>query len=262
MDSYFPDARLMDAADTDALVRALEGCAADWVFVMGPDLLPYSTLPGARPDHLHIAKRRPVRFLSRNSVTGEFDAEHGPELWPCDLLLRKASQWGAAPDVSLVPQAMAQWYVNATGETTFRNAHASISARLAMPGDAQARRELEISASLGADAPHGYAWIAGACAALLGLSEQSAAWIEDAEAARLAAADSARRVRLETDFEVRVLTPGECRIIRDLCFQMPPAQIYGRAAKLAEDGTKEGDRNARILRAAGDWLWLGQYPPD
>lgn len=262
MASYFPDARLMDEADTGALVQALEECEADWVFVMRSDLLPYSTLPGARPDHLHAARRRPMRFLSRNSVTGEFSTERGPELWPRDVLLNTVSRAGAAPNVSLVPQAMAQWYVNASGASAFRHAHASITARLQTGAGTQEKRDLEIGASLGADAQHGYAWIAGACAALLGLPPESWEWVEDADAVGLAARDFARRVRLETPYEVHVLTPGECRIVRDLCFQMPPASVYDQAAALAEDGTKEGEHSARILRAAGDWLWLGQYPPD
>lgn len=262
MASYFPEAIQLAADDQAALVRALTSCEADWVFVIGPDLLPYSTLPGTRPDQFHSAGRKPMRFLSRNSVTGEFCAEHGPELWPREVLLAKVSEAGAVPEVSLVPQAMGQWYVNPSGEAAYRHAHASVARRLAGAGTPEVRRELELSASLGADAPYGHAWIAGACASLLGFPATTGQDIEDPERSRLAAADLARRVRLETAYDVRVLGAGECRLARDLCFQMPPAQIYARAARIADDGTEAGGRRARTLRAASDWLWLDQYPAD
>lgn len=262
MNTYFPNAQSVAEGHRDALAQALMSCDAEWVFVIGPNLLPYSSLPKVRPEGARNARPRPMRFLSRNSVTGEFNSKHGPELWPRELLLSDISGTDAAPGISLVPRAMSQWYVNSSGRAAYSNAHTSITERMATASDAKARQALEISASLGADAPNGFAWIAGACAALLGLSAEAEAWIENTDAVHLAAKDYARRVRLETKFDVHVLGPGECRLMRDLCFQMPPSSIYDEAATCAEDGTTDGARQARILRAAGDWLWQGQHPPD
>ncbi len=257
---YFPQAVRVAPHDLNAQLAVLTDFKSDWVTLIESDILPFSVLPLMETDPICAKAGIPYAYISRNSVTEEFTAEHGPAIWPRLKLIEQLQSGNRSSRPELIlPVAMAHWYCNPTPEAAMQSGFASLLATLRNAPEKLLEKEIALRASVGADQKHGAAWIIGACHALLGsvssdLALEVKSPVSD-ESLQKRSNVLARRVRLQTRFSVYALSASESRILKDTAFQMPPARHYLAAAKVF---SKLDPQTADTYGKASAWLWGAQ----
>lgn len=258
---HLPHAVQVDPADVVAQTEALAQMAGDHVLVIAADTLPYSALSSLSLDPVLAGLGQPYAYLCRNTVTEEFTDISGPAVWPRKMLIAAVAASAPLPRPrAVIPTAMGQWYCNPDARTAFENGFKATRELMPQADTQTGMSNLVLRASIGADAQYGTGWIMGACHALLEKYDPHAAQtLEDTALAdtALRAVDLCRQVRLDTDFTVFALSPGESRMVKDAVFQLPPAARYRDLADLLDQAGKAGRARASLYREAAAWLWGG-----
>jgi hypothetical protein len=264
-----------------ALAGLLSGSAVPGVAVVPPGVRPWSTAAALSPGPAVLRAAaagaagassggRAILWPAVNDLTGGPAAGTGLWLFPAALApeRRAAAAAGIAAGGAPVtgnavpvtpPLYTATWDCGASPETAFRAGHAAMAA----PAD----EDRGLTASLGADRPHGLWWGIGAATALLGLAADPA-WAAEAPTPgrpsdRVAARrhELARQVRLRCGIEMRPLDPAQAAALRAMRSPIPPAALWDRhAADLAavaraddaDDGADDGATEDRGHRSAAD----------
>ncbi len=259
---YLPQAVQVDPADAAAQADALNRMTEDHVLVIAADTLPYSALPSLSLDPVLAGLQQPYAYLCRNTVTEEFTDISGPAVWPRDVLIAAVAASASLPRPgAVIPTAMAQWYCNPDARTAFENGFKATRELMPQADTQTGMSNLVLRASIGADAQYGTGWIMGACHALLEKYDpHTAQTLEDTALADTAlraqrAVDLCRQVRLDTDFTVFALSPGESRMVKDAVFALPPAARYRDLADLLDQAGKAGRARASLYREAAAWQW-------
>ena len=245
MNRYLRDYFRIAPGDSEAMARFLQRETADHILILDVDVLPGSSLPLYIPDPLLLASGRCIRLLSRNSVTGGFDNRHGPLICTRDRLL--ANLTVPTPE-AVVPVALSDWHCNDTAEGAFRSAFETVSA---LPAG-----EAECAASIGADVPHGLAWMLGGLSALGGSGQVAAAWsrervvLDDHAAAWRQIVTLARGLRLDRGLDVWPLDAGQSRLAKAVSGDWPPARMFHQIAAFYDSLGKDGEGTAARYRVA------------
>lgn len=252
--AHLPAAVRVDPHDAPAQRAAIAAMQGDWVLVMAADLLPYSTLVAMPAEPSLLTAGVAHRYLSRNVVTHGFDSANGPALWPRTVLAAAFEQGPELPQPdAVVPTVLALWHCNPDPKAAFLAGHETLRAAIAdnLPG-------IELMASLGADAAHGHAWIAGGYTALLGEgagAKANARLSDDPAGNESFARDLAREVRLAGRYDVQCLDPVQSRMLKQIVYQTPDALIFDRLADVLDRHGPQAQRRAGLYRAAAAWIW-------
>lgn len=221
MNRYLRDYFRVAPGDTTAMTRFLQRETAQHVLIIDEEVLPGSSLPLYMPDPLLLQSGRSFRLLARNSVTRGFDSRHGPMICTRDSLL--ADPTPPVPK-AVVPVALSDWNCNETARGAFNAAFDTVAA---LPAG-----EAAFAACLGADVPHGMAWMLGGLSALGAAGDRSAAWsrervvLDDPVAAWQRIVALARGLRLDRGQQIWPLDAAQSRFAKAVAADLPPARLF------------------------------------